>query len=295
MTAAALAALYDNFAKQRWDALDQALKQSDCREMYSITRNCDDCRNAYRDWVCAVTIPRCADPAATAAAVEKQRQAAENARRQAEMAKAAERGPPPTERSVVDLVTAGFSRAPAALLGIVLAQANSSALKSLVPAKLPPDFTVQNIAARTPQTAIRGFVVPRPASPFPSSSSSPTTASAPGPVSAAADYVEVLPCVDLCYAVIQSCPAYFGFRCPLERYARVTQYGIKELVFPGDPARSLTPLAGVRCNGMGHPEYEVLQVVGAASARALPRAGPLALAATAVIAAAGARTLADGV
>ncbi|KAI9741902.1 MAG: stretch-activated cation channel mid1 [Cirrosporium novae-zelandiae] len=41
----------------------------------------------------------------------------------------------------------------------------------------------------------------------------------PGP------YKEVLPCKDLCYGIVQSCPASFGFGCPTEGWGLNTSYG----------------------------------------------------------------------
>jgi len=50
------------------------------------------------------------------------------------------------------------------------------------------------------------------------------------------DYGEVLPCIDLCYDVVQSCPNFLGFNCPVKNmvgnYAHMNSYGY-------------------RCNGLG--------------------------------------------
>ncbi|KAJ9666155.1 hypothetical protein H2201_003834 [Coniosporium apollinis] len=56
----------------------------------------------------------------------------------------------------------------------------------------------------------------------------------PGP------YKEVLPCEDLCYALVQSCPAKLGFSCPLpgkgleKSYGRRSGSGRVECSFPGE-------------------------------------------------------------
>jgi len=41
----------------------------------------------------------------------------------------------------------------------------------------------------------------------------------PGP------YNEVLPCKELCYGLVQSCPAALQFSCPLPRYGLNNSYG----------------------------------------------------------------------
>jgi len=41
----------------------------------------------------------------------------------------------------------------------------------------------------------------------------------PGP------YKEVLPCEDLCYDIVQSCPAIFGFGCPISGKGMELSYG----------------------------------------------------------------------
>lgn len=44
----------------------------------------------------------------------------------------------------------------------------------------------------------------------------------PGP------YKEILPCQDLCYDLVQSCPATLGFGCPLEGRGLNVSYGVKD-------------------------------------------------------------------
>jgi len=41
----------------------------------------------------------------------------------------------------------------------------------------------------------------------------------PGP------YKELLPCIDLCYNLVQSCPASLGFACPLDGQGLHRSYG----------------------------------------------------------------------
>ncbi|KAG9249212.1 stretch-activated Ca2+-permeable channel component-domain-containing protein [Calycina marina] len=60
-----LAAFYDNYTQTQFGYFEKALAQISCETTssarYSLARNCSDCTDAYKDWVCAVTIPRCTD------------------------------------------------------------------------------------------------------------------------------------------------------------------------------------------------------------------------------------------
>ena len=60
----------------------------------------------------------------------------------------------------------------------------------------------------------------------------------PGP------YKEVLPCVDLCYSLVQSCPASLQFVCPLKNHGLNYTYGTQQ----GNDPRLVTcsfPGAGI--------------------------------------------------
>ncbi|KAL8739335.1 MAG: hypothetical protein Q9181_000066 [Wetmoreana brouardii] len=60
-----LARTYDDFANDSYQGFNKSLQQIPCdttpSAQYSLARNCQDCADAYRTWLCAVTIPRCAD------------------------------------------------------------------------------------------------------------------------------------------------------------------------------------------------------------------------------------------
>ncbi|KAI1753432.1 stretch-activated Ca2+-permeable channel component-domain-containing protein [Xylaria castorea] len=60
-----LAAFYDNYTRTMWDNFDKVLQQTPCQapatQRYSLARGCDDCKQAYKDWLCSVAIPRCED------------------------------------------------------------------------------------------------------------------------------------------------------------------------------------------------------------------------------------------
>ncbi|CAG8783305.1 24220_t:CDS:2, partial [Dentiscutata erythropus] len=55
-----IANIYDNLANASYQNFSLALAQYSCdASQYSLVRNCDDCRVAYKNWICAVSIPRC--------------------------------------------------------------------------------------------------------------------------------------------------------------------------------------------------------------------------------------------
>ena len=60
-----LTAFYDGLAELWWGNFSVSLQQIQCNASsdasYSLVRNCDDCAAAYKNWLCAVTIPRCMD------------------------------------------------------------------------------------------------------------------------------------------------------------------------------------------------------------------------------------------
>lgn len=61
--------IYDNFVKNLYQNFSKALQQVACdtvpEAIYSNVRSCDDCADSYRDWLCAVSIPRCVAKNAT--------------------------------------------------------------------------------------------------------------------------------------------------------------------------------------------------------------------------------------
>ena len=65
VSAADLGAKYDDYAKNLYQNFTYTLAQIPCETMpeaqYSLATNCTMCGNAYKNWLCAVTIPRCTD------------------------------------------------------------------------------------------------------------------------------------------------------------------------------------------------------------------------------------------
>ena len=60
-----LAQAYDNYAKQMYANFENVMMQIACdtddTSQYSLARTCDDCRKAYKTWLCTVSLPRCED------------------------------------------------------------------------------------------------------------------------------------------------------------------------------------------------------------------------------------------
>ncbi|KAH8664283.1 stretch-activated Ca2+-permeable channel component-domain-containing protein [Xylariales sp. PMI_506] len=140
-----LANFYDSYAQTMYNNFIKAMMQVSCETSdvakYSLARDCDDCKEAYKNWVCSVAIPRCEDFSSTSSFLQMRNINA----------------PFPDGTFVNESIRAEF--------GSVIAY-NSSRVPTI-------DSEVQ-----------------------------------PGP------YKEVLPCADLCYDIVQSCPASLGFGCP---------------------------------------------------------------------------------
>ncbi|KUL83419.1 hypothetical protein ZTR_10841 [Talaromyces verruculosus] len=69
LTSTQLAQIYDQAAQSYYKNFDYSLSLVQCNtsstSMYSLAVGCDDCVSAYKQWLCAVTIPRCYDWSAT--------------------------------------------------------------------------------------------------------------------------------------------------------------------------------------------------------------------------------------
>ena len=65
LNSSALASFYDNLASSLYTNFSTSLQLYPCNTtqsaQFSIFRNCSTCEQAYKNWLCAVTIPRCAD------------------------------------------------------------------------------------------------------------------------------------------------------------------------------------------------------------------------------------------
>ena len=139
---------YDNNSQSYWQNFSNSLALTPCETdssaQYSLARTCTDCAAAYKQWLCAVTMPRCADYSSTEPWLQARNVMAKFVNGSAP--------PPALDQQDLDNQNSAFGN-----------QSRTS-------------FVDQNII--------------------------------PGP------YKEVLPCVDLCYTLVQSCPAALQFTCP---------------------------------------------------------------------------------
>ncbi|KAI1377402.1 stretch-activated Ca2+-permeable channel component-domain-containing protein [Hypoxylon crocopeplum] len=143
---AALAPFYNNYTQTMWDNFDKVLQQVPCETsstaQYSLARNCDDCKAAYKNWLCSVAVPRCEDFSAA-------------------------------DREFLQIRNVGAQF---------------------------PDGTFVDKSIRDELSKLQAF----------NTSRNPAIDQVvqPGP------YKELLPCEDLCYELVRSCPASMGFSCP---------------------------------------------------------------------------------
>ncbi|KAJ5661588.1 uncharacterized protein N7477_009204 [Penicillium maclennaniae] len=65
LNVASLREIYDVNAQNYYTNFSYSLQQIQCNasqeSMFSLTVGCDDCASAYKQWLCSVSIPRCAD------------------------------------------------------------------------------------------------------------------------------------------------------------------------------------------------------------------------------------------
>lgn len=167
---------YDDYTLRAYHHFNYSLQQIPCHTtsdaQYSLARNCDDCARAYKEWLCAVSIPRCEDFSNPAPYLQV--------------------------RNVAQQFLNGTSL-PATYLN-----------RSYIP--MPNAPTLEGSAAYQ-QTYFSSVAT--------SQSRNPKIDEVvkPGP------YKEVLPCEDLCYSLVQSCPAALGFGCPYPGRGLEVSYG----------------------------------------------------------------------
>lgn len=65
LSVSALRDIYDDNARSYYQNFSYSLQQIQCNasqeSMFSLTVGCSDCADAYKQWLCSVSIPRCAD------------------------------------------------------------------------------------------------------------------------------------------------------------------------------------------------------------------------------------------
>ena len=159
--ATSLGLVYDDYASLAWTNFSYSLAQVACNTtssaQYSLARNCTDCANAYKEWLCAVVIPRCEDFSNNATYLQP--------------------------RAIgYPFINETYG----------MTFENDTTLSSKNQSK-----TYFN-SSRNPM--IDSYIKPGP-------------------------YKEVLPCEDICYELVRSCPSFMGFACPLAGHGLNYSYG----------------------------------------------------------------------
>ncbi|KAJ5169152.1 uncharacterized protein N7482_004746 [Penicillium canariense] len=155
-TASELRTIYDTYAADYYKNFTYSLQQVQCttdpESMYSLAVGCDDCADAYKQWICSVSIPRCAD----------------------------------------------FTKDASYL------QVRNAGQDFINGSSLPADSVYrQSAVTNVSRNALIDEQI------------------RPGP------YKEILPCQDICYSLVKSCPAKLGFGCPTGPWLNAS-YGTRD-------------------------------------------------------------------
>lgn len=174
----ALAAVYDQNAAELYKNFSYSLQQIPCNTssdaQYSLAKNCTDCAAAYKEWLCAVTIPRCEDWSTTKPFVQP--------------------------RNAGQRFLGNDSMLPDGFLDERYVPMENAPTLDGSPAFQQTIRSVQATNGTRNAGIINGQILPGP-------------------------YKEVLPCEDLCYSLVQSCPASLGFGCPAPGRGLERDYG----------------------------------------------------------------------
>ncbi|TVY73218.1 Calcium influx-promoting protein ehs1 [Lachnellula suecica] len=172
-----LANFYDNYALQQFQYFENVLSTVPCETtssaQYSLARTCENCTAAYKQWLCAVAIPRCTDFSF------------------------------PASEDYLRPRAMGFPFPNGTLL--------------------PADPNRPAYLNNSRNPVIDANVTSGP-------------------------YQEILPCEDLCYHVVQSCPASMGFECPMPDSLTFTQSYGSITITSSSASGNATP---VSCNYPG--------------------------------------------
>ncbi|KXT05893.1 hypothetical protein AC578_393 [Pseudocercospora eumusae] len=215
----ALQNFYENYTTTWYSPFNQTLAQIACNTttdaQYSLAKNCTDCAAAYKEWLCAVSIPRCEDFSNQAPYLQP--------------------------RNVGQKFYNNDSMLDSDFL-----------LSNFVPMTKAPTLEGSNAYQ---QTYNWSFATNR------SRNQMIDEVIQPGP------YKEVLPCEDLCYSLMQSCPASIQFGCPYPGRGLEVSYGKRST-------------SGLTCSYLGAVYYlngATSSITNAGFLRALVVAGMVAL------------------
>jgi len=226
-----LASYYDEYASLLYTNFSLSLQLIPCNtsstSAYSPSKNCDDCAAAYKSWLCAVTIPRCVDFSIW-------------------------------YKSYLESAPTSF--------GLQSLANDSNTLPYLQPrnvAQSQPSINDLTNQFENPSSLDGLHYQPMPAAPAAFNLNPPDLArlqSGPltvGTVLASNSsrvpridvdiqpgaYLELLPCDDICYNLVASCPAALGFSCPKPGRGLEVAYGNRGVKNKIN--------GGVRCNYAG--------------------------------------------
>ncbi|KAF2221348.1 stretch-activated Ca2+-permeable channel component-domain-containing protein [Elsinoe ampelina] len=170
-----LSTFYDTYAQDLYTNFSLSLQLIPCNTSstarYSLSKTCDDCSRAYKEWLCAVTIPRCEDFSSPLPYLQS--------------------------RNVAQAFIANDSFLPEAVL-----QQNYN-----------PMWDAPSLSGASQQVLGGTFASNR------SRNSRIDEEVRPGP------YKELLPCEDLCFDLVRSCPSALGFACPAPGRGLEAGYG----------------------------------------------------------------------
>ncbi|KZF22595.1 hypothetical protein L228DRAFT_267984 [Xylona heveae TC161] len=218
-----LTELYDTHAASLFKNFSYSLQQTPCNTtssaQYSLARDCDDCSRDYKTWLCAVTIPRCADFSSDLPFLQPRNVAQRfiNGTSLSPSQRISNASSPSSYLSAIASSSATAIPGSALPSGSSLLSLPSSSPVSVPPSTLPG--TSNSPFGYDWYAAVRAALY----SVASNSSRNPLIDEMiqPGP------YKEILPCEDLCYSIVQSCPASLGFGCPLRKKGLEVSYGMR--------------------------------------------------------------------
>lgn len=206
--------VYDNYSQTYYQNFDYSLQQIPCNTtssaQYSLAKNCTDCAAAYKQWLCAVTIPRCEDYSSPKPWLQPRNMAQ-----------------PFFDNSSASLAPSILNAGYVPMTGAPTLDGSPAYIQTYASA-------MASNSSRNPAVIDQQIM--------------------PGP------YKEVLPCEDLCYSIVQSCPASFAFSCPYPGRGLEVDYGKRAPAGSVDITCSYLGAVYV-LNGAGVPSVPVGVVV----------------------------------
>lgn len=175
-----LAARYDSYAASLYKNFTYSMEQIACNassdSRYSPAKGCEDCADAYKEWLCAVTIPRCEDYSAGMPWLQP--------------------------RNVAQRYSNGTYLSDEILNATYWPMMGAPTLDGSPAWSQTMNSTFATNRSRNHEIIDLDIM--------------------PGP------YKEVLPCEDLCYSLVQKCPAAMGFGCPAKGRGLERSYGSRD-------------------------------------------------------------------